>query len=265
MKQSCKYTGAAPEKQPIGAMLIAGLAFAAMTAGWCMSAPTSAAAETESEVSSARVEQIVHDYLMRDPQVIYDALEELQRRGQEEKLAQLRRAALDYEGELYANPASPVGGNANGDVTLIEFFDYRCGYCRQAAASLEALIDTDDGVKVVFKDLPILGEDSERAARAALASREQGAYERFHFALMRTEDFSEQGLLHLAETNGLDAARLLEDMNGPDVSRIIEENRELAARIGVTGTPLFIIGDKAIPGAIELEKLQALAREARTS
>ncbi len=217
-----------------------------------------------SELSSARVEQIVRDYLMREPQLIYDAIEELQRREQAERVEELRIAALRHEEELYNNPSSPIGGNVDGDVTLIEFFDYRCGYCRHVVSSVEALLDEDDGVKIIYKDLPILGEDSERAARAALASRAQGAYERFHFALMRAEDFSEEGLLSLAEANGLDAARLLEDMNGPEVSRAIEENRELAANIGIDGTPMFIIGGKVVPGAAELEQLKALVEEARS-
>ncbi len=218
----------------------------------------------EGELSPARVEQIVRNYLLREPQIIYDAIEELQRREQAERLEQMRLAALDHEDALYANPASPVGGNPDGDVTLVEFFDYRCGYCRQVVSSVEALLDDDTGVRIIYKDLPILGEDSERAARAALASDAQGAYERFHFALMRAEDFSEEGLLSLAEANGLDTVRLLDDMGSPDVSRAIEENRELAVDIGIDGTPMFIIDGKVVPGAAELELLKAMVEEART-
>ena len=261
MEISVKQDRAAEPRRPVFAVLLAGLVAAAMTVGLS----TSLAADTpvDSEPSTERVEQIVREYLMREPELIYEAIEEFQRREQAERVEKLRVAALQYEEELYNNPASPIGGNADGDVTLVEFFDYRCGYCRHVVSSVEALLDEDKGVKIIYKDLPILGEDSERAARAALASRKQGAYERFHFALMRAEDFSEEGLLTLAEANGLDKTRLLEDMNDPEVARTIDENRALAAKIGIDGTPMFIIDGNVVPGAAELDQLKAVVKEAR--
>lgn len=265
MKSLVRQNYVASLRRPVNGLPLTSLGFLGLVMiCTTLNSPSSAAGPSaESQLSSERVEQIVREYLMREPQLVYDALEELQRREQTEKVERIRLAALEHEDELYNNPSSPIGGNADGDVTLVEFFDYRCGYCRHVVSTLETLISEDDGIKVVFKELPILGEESERATRAALASREQGAYERFHFALMRAEDFSKAGILSLAEDNGLDADRLLEDMNGPDVSRTIEENHELAGALGVAGTPMFIIGGKVIPGAAELEQLRALVEEAR--
>lgn len=238
-------------------LLVIGLAMGAIMISALMLLP--------SQSSAKQVEQIVHDYLMREPQLIYDALEELQQREQAEKLEKMNLAVLKHQNELYSNPSTPVGGNTDGDVTLVEFFDYRCGYCRHVMPSVEALLKHDKGVKLVFKDLPILGEESERAARAALASRKQGAYEQFHFALMQADDLSEAGIVALAEANSLDAKQLLKDMTQPDIDQVIDDNRKLAEELGVDGTPMFIIGNKVIPGAADLDQLKNLVKEARES
>lgn len=211
-----------------------------------------------------QVEKIVREYLMREPEIIYRALEELQRRQAAAEAERQRVAIAENQGALLSDPASPVGGNPDGDVTLVEFFDYRCAYCRRVVPSLRELLDEDRDLRVVFKDLPVLGPDSVRAARAALASRRQNGYVPFHFALMAADDLSMQGIRAVAQQVGLDADQLEADMSAPEVLQTIEANYALANELGIDGTPAFVIGKQLIPGAVDKARLEQLIREARS-
>jgi protein-disulfide isomerase len=222
-----------------------------------------ARAEEPDDLTVEQIERIVREYLLREPQVIYDALQELQRRQAEAEAARQQAAIADNQSELLDDPTSPVGGNPEGDVTLVEFFDYRCAYCRRVVASMRALLDEDQDLRVVFKELPVLGPDSERAARAALASRRQGGYVPFHFALMAAEDLSLPGIRAAAEAVGLDADRLEADMMAPEVNAAIQANYALANELGIEGTPAFVIGNQLIPGAVDKARLEQLIRDAR--
>jgi protein-disulfide isomerase len=222
-----------------------------------------ARAEEPDDLTVEQIERIVREYLLREPQVIYDALQELQRRQAEAEAARQQAAIADNQSELLDDPTSPVGGNPEGDVTLVEFFDYRCAYCRRVVASMRALLDEDQDLRVVFKELPVLGPDSERAARAALASRRQGGYVPFHFALMAAEDLSLPGIRAAAEAVGLDADRLEADMTAPEVNAAIQANYALANELGIEGTPAFVIGSQLIPGAVDKARLEQLIRDAR--
>ena len=206
----------------------------------------------------------MREYLLREPEVIYEAIQELQRRQAEAAAAQQRAAIAANQGKLLDDPTSPVGGNPDGDVTLVEFFDYRCAYCRRVVSSMRALLEEDRGLRVVFKELPVLGPDSVRAARAALASRRQAGYVPFHFALMTTDDLSLQGIRAAAEQVGLDPDRLEADMAAPEVLAAIEANYALANALGIEGTPAFVIGDQLIPGAVDKGRLEQLIDEARS-
>lgn len=240
--------------------------FAAACALALSSAQTLAEERDEAaELSADRIESIVRDYLMREPEIIYEALQELQRRQNEAAAERQRQAVVANRDELHHDPAAPVGGNPDGDVTLVEFFDYRCMYCRRVVSSMQALLEDDDELRVVFKELPVLGEESVRAARAALASREQGEYVPFHFALMRADDLSEGAILELAADLGLDPQQLREDMRGPKVEAAIQANYSLANKLGIEGTPAFVIGDQVIPGAIDQARMRQLIEEARAS
>ncbi|MGH6944004.1 MAG: DsbA family protein [Geminicoccaceae bacterium] len=218
-----------------------------------------------SELSRDQVEAIVRDYLMREPEVIYQALQELQHRQAAESAERQRKAVAANRTKLLNDPASPVGGNPDGDVTLVEFFDYRCPYCRHVVASLRELLGDDPELRIVFKDLPVLGADSVRAAKAALASRLQDRYVPFHFALMASEDLSLDGIRATARSVGLDPDRLVADMNAPEVQRAIDDNYRLAQELGIEGTPAFVIGGQLIPGAVEKTHLAELIQEARTN
>ncbi|MEM9440617.1 MAG: DsbA family protein [Pseudomonadota bacterium] len=214
-----------------------------------------------------QVEEIVRDYLMREPEIIYQALEELQRRQAAEQAERQQQMLLSRRDDLENDPATPIAGNPEGDVALVEFFDYRCGYCRRVLSSMQALMDEDEKLKVVFKELPVLGDDSVRAARAALASRAQNEalYLDFHLALMTARDLSLAGIRSLADNIGLDPDQLEQDMNSDEVSAAIDANYELASALGIEGTPAFVIGDTIVPGAVDKSRLAALIQEARTA
>jgi protein-disulfide isomerase len=167
--------------------------------------------------------------------------------------------------DLFRSAASPVGGNPEGDVTLVEFFDYRCGYCRRVVGSLRALVEQDQDLRVVFKEFPILGEDSVRAARAALAAERQGLYMPLHFALMAADDLSIEGIMAVAAGVGLDTEQLAADMASPEIEAEIAATYALANELGIEGTPAFVVDDELIPGAVSQERLAALIDEARTN
>jgi protein-disulfide isomerase len=217
------------------------------------------------ELPADQIEAIVRDYLLREPEIIYEALQELQRRETAAEETRRKEALTASQDELFERPATPVGGNPDGDVTLVEFFDYRCGYCRRVVGSLQALVDRDEELRVAFKEFPILGEDSVRAARAALAAERQGLYMPFHFALMAADDLSMDGIMQVAAGVGLDTDQLASDMQLPEIQAEITANYELARELGIEGTPAFVVGDNLVPGAVTEERLAALIDEARTN
>lgn len=220
-----------------------------------------------SDLPVEQVEKIVRDYLMREPEIIYQALEELQKRQAAEQAEQQKQMLVSRQDDLLNDPATPVAGNPEGDVALVEFFDYRCGFCRRVLPSMQALMAEDDKLKVVFKELPVLGEDSVRAARAALASRMQDEtlYLDFHLALMSADDLSAGGIRTVAASVGLDPDQLEQDMESEEVSKAIDANYQLASALGIEGTPAFIIGETLVPGAVDKARLATLIEEARTA
>lgn len=237
--------------------------------GMAMAAGSAVAEEQDpaAGLTTERIEAIVRDYLLREPEVIYQALQELQRRQTAAATERQRQAIIENRAALLHDPATPVAGDPDGDVTLVEFFDYRCMYCRRVVSSVRALIEDDSDLRVVFKELPVLGEDSVRAARAALAAQRQDpdSYVPFHFALMQAEDLSEGAILELAEDFGLDSEELARRMYSDEIESMIEANYALANELGIEGTPAFVIGDKLIPGAVDQARLRELIEEARAS
>lgn len=236
---------------------------AVLVAGLLSTPP--ARAEEAGALQREEIEKIVREYLMREPEVIYDAIQVLQeRRGAAERERQ-RGMILARAPALFGNSADPVAGNPAGDVTLVEFFDYRCGYCRSMVPALRDLIATDGKLRFVFKELPVLGPESEQAARAALAAalQDNEKYTKLHFALMGAKDLSLDAVKALAGQVGLDVPRLLDDMGGDKVSQALAANHALAQDLGINGTPSFVIGDRLIPGAVDVAQLAALIDEQR--
>lgn len=240
------------------------LAHACLMAGIMLGMSATAQAD-ETELPADQIEKIVRDYLLREPEIIYQALQELQRRQTEAAAVRQREAIAANRTELLEASHTPVGGNPNGDVTLVEFFDYRCAYCRRVVPSMQALLDEDRDLRVVFKDLPVLGPDSVRAARAALASRKQDGYVPFHFALMAADDLSIEGIRAAAAALGLDPDRLEADMASPEVIAAIEANYALAEELGIEGTPAFVLGEEVVPGAVDKQRLAGMVEEVRAN
>lgn len=219
-------------------------------------APLPAAAQED--LSREQIEAIVRDYLLREPEVLAEALQALQTKRAEAQLAAAGEAILANHDEL-VNSTSPSVGPVDAPVTIVEFFDYRCGFCKRMVPALRDLMERRDDIRVVFKEFPVLGPDSVRGARAALAATLQDpeAYEDMHFALMGAQDLTAAGIAAAAERLGLDADRLAEDMNSDAVRIELERNYALATAIGVEGTPAFVIGDQLLPGAVPMEELEA--------
>jgi protein-disulfide isomerase len=235
--------------------------------GVALSLAGGARAESEGsrdDLPVEQVEKIVREFLLREPEIIYQALEELQRRQAEAAAERQRAAVATNRAQLVDQAGDPVAGNPAGNVTVVEFFDYQCQYCRRVVPSLQALLAEDRDLKVVFKEFPILGEASVTAARAALAAREQDRYLPFHFALMSARDLSLDSIMTLAEGVGLDTERLARDMGSPAIEAQLQANLELARELGIEGTPAFVVGDALIPGAVDKTRLAQLIEEART-
>ena len=210
------------------------------------------------------IERIVRDYLLANPEVLVEALTEYQQR---QKLAeeQSRQQAIGQRhSELTQDPATPVLGNPEGDVVMVEFFDYRCPYCKTVAKMVKDEVASDGNVRLVMKEFPILGPQSVQAARAALAAAMQDKYEVFHFALMiQPGDMSDAHIETVAEQVGLDVPRMRRDMTSNEIEDALARNVALAETIGIRGTPAFIIGKTLVPGAIDTETLRQIIAEER--
>jgi protein-disulfide isomerase len=208
--------------------------------------------------------RILRRYIEAHPEVIVEAFEAAQAKARAEAEESAKRAIAAKRAELEADPSSPVLGNPEGDVTLVEFFDYRCPYCKQVAPTLRALIAEDKRVRVVMKEFPILGRDSVTASRAALAAASQGKYEAFHHALMGLKgQLTEAAIFKAAASVGLDVERLKADMERPEVDAQLRANYELAQALDIRGTPAFVVGGELIPGAVDLATLRKRLAAAR--
>lgn len=211
-------------------------------------------------------ERRVQAYLMSHPEVILEAVSELERRNKATRAESQRAAVRENRAALEASPGLPVAGNPKGDVTLVEFFDYRCPYCKQSLKDVQALIAADPKVRVVFKEFPVLGDDSVFAAQVAVASAFQGKYLAFHDELMGHKgDFSEAAVMALAAQSGLDVARLRADMARPEVAHVINGSLALARRIGVNATPTFVVGDTLVAGYLPVAQLESLVSRVRAA
>ena len=210
------------------------------------------------------VEQVVEQYIRAHPEVIEQTLQALQAKREAEERDRVRNLIATRQTELLNDPNSPVSGNLEGDVTVVEFFDYRCGYCKRVAGAVTQLQQDDPNVRVVYKDYPILGEASVLASRAALASKAQGKHLAFHEALLASKsELTQETIFNIAAAVGLDKERLNKDMQAPTLQAIIENNQALARELGINGTPGFIIGTELVPGALELNALKDLIAGAR--
>jgi protein-disulfide isomerase len=214
------------------------------------------------------MEQVVHDYLLKNPEIIVEAMKRYQANESEREIARIREGAKKNEAELYREPDPMIAGNPNGDVTMVEFFDYQCAYCKKVRDELVQLLKDDPKLRLVLKEFPILSRESELASRAAIAAQEQGKYWPMHLALLGSDDLSEPSIFAIAKQAGLDVERLKRDMTNPKVQARLERNMKLAKAMSVEATPTFIIGTEPASGAYPVAKLKemvAAARKAQSS
>jgi protein-disulfide isomerase len=199
----------------------------------------------------AAIGQIIKEYLLANPEVMMDVQNALEAKMETLQAEKLKLTLKESAGEIFRRPNAPTAGNPNGDITVVEFFDYNCGYCKRAFTDIAKLVEKDPKVKVVFKELPILSKGSEEAARVALAAKMQGKYWEAHRVLivLRGEVNEQTALRAVEKVGGLDMAKLKKDMDAPEVKAEIETVRNLAQKMGINGTPHFLVGDRAIAGA----------------
>jgi protein-disulfide isomerase len=213
------------------------------------------------------VEAIVRDFITQNPQLILTSVDAYQQRTMQEQ----QTAAVEMNKDrLFRNERSPFIGNEKGDVTIVEFFDYNCGYCKKVLPELQALAKEDPNVKIVFKELPILGPSSELAAKWALAAHRQSKYFEFHSLLMKHQgQINADVLTRLATEAGLNVDKARQDAEGTDVLISLEQNRSLAGQMNINGTPAFVLGEEIIPGALPISemkvKIQALRAKNATA
>ncbi len=209
------------------------------------------------------VEKIVREYLLKKPEIIEEAMLTRRRNQLEEQQKQQKEAISQNSEKLFKASHDFIAGNPEGDVTIVEFFDYNCGFCRRAFKDIAKVIEADKNVRVIFKELPIFGEQSEQAARAAIASIQQKKYFEFHRdMLVEPGRANEAKALKIAEKLGMDIEKLKTDMKSQSVTEALKANSDLANEIGLEGTPLYVVGDEIINGAPEDLADQILTRVA---
>jgi protein-disulfide isomerase len=210
--------------------------------------------------------EIIKDYLIKNPEVMIDVQNALDEKSQKDQDAKLKAFMADNAKSIYRAPNSSVAGDTNGDITVVEFFDFNCGYCKRGLPEVQKLIQDDKKVRFVFKELPILAKGSEEAAKVALAAKRQGKYWEFHQAMLGSKgQANEASALKIAESLGLDMNKIKADMASDDVKTELLADLALAKKIGVNGTPHFLVGDKSIPGAPDdlHDQLETLVTEFR--
>lgn len=223
--------------------------------------PSGASAQL-SQTERDEVRQIVRDYILENPEIIEEALVELQRRARAREMQAAYDAVEAQSEAIYNDPRDPRLGPDDAEVTIVEFMDYKCSYCRVAASWVNEVRETHgDRVQFIFKEYPILGPDSEQAARAAIAALRQGeeVYAAFHNAMITSSGpLPDERINQLARVSGVDVERMREDMQDPAIMEHINQVRSLGAVLGVSGTPFFIVDGTIVPGANEMALEEAL-------
>lgn len=216
--------------------------------------------------TGGNIEEAIQKVIEENPQIIVQAFQKGRAKQQQQQQADAGKNIKENLDKLEKNDKSPFVGNAKGDVVIVEFFDYSCGYCKRVIGDVAKIVEEDKNVKFVFKELPILGPGSEIAARAALAVyvTQPDKYFAIHRALMEFQgQKSEETVLDIVKKLGLNVANIKEEMQSSKVSELLKANRELASSIGVNGTPAFVIGGNLNPGAMDINAMKAAIANAR--
>ena len=227
---------------------------------------TEVRADTISADEKAAFEQMIHDYLMANPEVLIESLNAHRARQEAAAEAEAQAALKLMSHTLTTDPMVPKIGNPDGDVTIVEFFDYRCGYCKRVFPAVQELIETDGNIRYVLKEFPILGEESVVATRYALATwlTQPDVYERFRLTMMTSRGGLPQDKIRVLGAHaGVDLERVESALEDPRITEAIQETYAQARTLNINGTPAFIIGDRVVPGAVDLETLREIIAEER--
>jgi len=218
------------------------------------------------EMTQAEIKQLALEAILENPEIIRQAITLLQQRDEASSATQVQALLSKQRTLLERDPNAPVIGNNKGDVTVIEFFDYNCPYCKRAWSELNTVMAQDPDVRVVLREWPILGEASVYATRASLAARKQGMYVEFHNALMASKGRAQPAsVMAIAKSVGLDTAQLKADMKSPEIDEHIETSMRLARALNFSGTPAYIIGDALAPGMVAADELKNMIAQARAA
>lgn len=228
--------------------------------------PAAAAPAAPSSINKEEMGAFIRSYLMENPEIISDALEALKKKEMENMKVESGKAIKDNFAALTQNPDVPSVGNPKADITVVEFFDYHCGYCKHMLPTIQEVMKKDPNVRFVFQEFPILSDDSKEAAKAALAAWKIAPkkYFEYHTALMKmTGKFDKDALAAAAEKVGIDGNKLKEEMAKPAIEEQLNKTRALATKLQVRGTPAIVVGSEFAPGAIDTQELERLIQAAR--
>ena len=241
--------------------LLAGLAISAFVA-------TAAFAQTITPAQRSEIESVIREYLLKHPEVLEEAMRELEKRQTAAEADKARKAIKDNAQTLFNSPRQVTIGNPKGDVTMVEFFDYNCGYCKRALGDMLDMMKADPNLRVVLKEFPVLGQGSAEAAQVAVAASLQDKsgrkYLDFHQKLLSGRGSADKArALAAAKDAGFDMARLEKDLANPEVKATVEENLKLAEMLGVNGTPSYVVGSDLVIGAVGRDALKEKVNTAR--
>ena len=239
----------------------------ALIAAGLMGLATAASAQSAfDDAQKKEIGQIVREYLLENPEILIEVGKELETRQQAAEEKKRADTLVANAREMFHSPDDLVAGNPDGDVTMVEFFDYNCSWCKKGLPEVLSLIDKDKNLRVVMKEFPIFGGDSDYAALAALASNKQGKYWEYHLALLGHEGkLTRESVDEIAKAQGLDLEKLKADMQLPEIAQIIARNQKLAQDLAISGTPAFVIDRKVVPGYLPMDGLMAAVDEVRAA
>jgi protein-disulfide isomerase len=240
------------------------LMFAASLTALCFATPVSSASLDAAQKSE--IEALIRAYLLEHPELLREMAEKLDAKDKQAEEDLRDKALVTYKDEVFKSPRDPVVGNPKGDVTVVEFMDYNCGWCKKAMSEMQTLVTQDKNVKIVMKEFPIFGEHSEYAARAALAAAKQNKYWELHQAMFSHEGQVTTDIVNqLAEAQGLDMAKLKADIESKEIGEQIATNMQLGKSLAINGTPAFVIDAKVYGGYLSMDNLNVAIAEVRAN
>ncbi|MCA3561030.1 MAG: DsbA family protein [Aestuariivirga sp.] len=227
-------------------------------------APAAFADGNFNDAQKKEIGDIVRQYLLENPEVLLDVSKSLDARQQQQEVQQRGAVLQSSADQIFRSPADYVAGDPEGDVTMVEFFDYNCGWCKKGFSEVMTLLEKDKNLRFVLKEFPIFGGDSDYAAMAAIAAKKQNKYWELHKALFEHEGkVTKEAVDELAAKQGIDVARMKEDMKDPAVAKELADNHALAQALAINGTPAFIVDDKVLPGYVPADGLAELVDQVR--